>query len=60
MNGFVKQQLDIGAKQPLHRMKECNKCNEMRPPEGGIQMNHTKWHCAACWTSRVTKRNLKR
>ena len=60
MNGFVKQQLDIGAKQPLHQLKECNQCNELKPPEGGIQMSHTKWHCAGCWATRVTRRHLKR
>jgi hypothetical protein len=32
----------------------------MKPPEGGIQMSHTKWHCAACWATRITRRHLKR
>lgn len=58
MSGFVKQQLDIGSKQPLHQHKLCNKCESMKPPEGGIQMSPNKWHCARCWTKRVTVRNL--
>lgn len=60
MNGFVKQQLEIGSKQPIHQLKECNKCNEIKPPEGGIQMSPSKWYCAGCWTNRATRRNLKR
>jgi hypothetical protein len=59
MNGFVRQQLAIGSKQPFHRYKECSQCNEMKPPEGGIQMSQTKWHCVVCWANRVTRRNLK-
>lgn len=56
---FVKQHLDIGSKQPVHQMKLCDKCNETKPPEGGIQMNPNKWYCAPCWTKRVVGRNLK-
>jgi hypothetical protein len=56
---FVKQQLDIGSKQPIHQLKHCDKCETMKPPEGGIQMNPSKWYCAHCWTKRVVVRNLK-
>jgi hypothetical protein len=59
VNGFVKQQLAIGSKQPLHKLRECAQCNEMKAPEGGVQMNHIKWHCARCWANRATRRNLK-
>ena len=59
MSGFVKQQLDIGSRQPIHQLKLCNKCEEKRPPEGGVQMTPAKWYCAACWTKKVTVRNLK-
>jgi len=59
MNGFVKRQLDIGSTQPVHKYKECNACNEMKPPEGGIQLSHTKWHCARCWANRVISRKLR-
>jgi hypothetical protein len=56
VNGFAKQQLTIGSKQPVHQHKECNNCNEMKPPEGGIQLSHTKWYCAACWAGRSSRR----
>jgi hypothetical protein len=56
VNGFAKQQLTIGSKQPVHQHKECTHCNEMKPPEGGIQLSHTKWHCAACWAGRASRR----
>jgi hypothetical protein len=58
MNGFVNRQLQLGSKQPIHKYKLCNRCEEMRPPEGGIELSPTKWSCAGCWTNRVTKRNL--
>ena len=57
MNGFVRQQLDLGNQQlNLHKFKQCNKCEEVKPPEGGIQMSPNKWYCAACWTLRATRR----
>lgn len=59
MNGFVKQQLEIGSNQPIHKYKVCSKCEETKPPEGGIDMSPTKWMCAMCWTNRATRRNLK-
>jgi len=59
VNGFVKRQIDIGSKQPIHQLQLCNKCEEKRPPEGGIQMNPSKWYCASCWAKKVTVRNLK-
>jgi hypothetical protein len=59
MNGFVRRQLAIGGVQPMHKYKECAQCNEMKPPEGGIEMSQTKWHCARCWANRVISRNLK-
>jgi hypothetical protein len=58
MSGFAKQQLEIGSKQPVHKHKLCNKCEEMKPPEGGVQMSPSKWHCAPCWVKRVVVRNL--
>ena len=59
MNGFAKQQLEIGSKQPTHKFKLCGRCEESKPPEGGIQMNPTKWYCAACWAHRATRRPKK-
>jgi len=57
MNGFVAQQLTLGSKQPYHKLKTCDKCKEVRPPEGGIQMSPNKWHCANCWTRRAIRRS---
>jgi hypothetical protein len=59
MSGFVKQKLEIGDRQPVHQNKLCNKCETVKPPEGGIQMSPSKWYCAHCWTRRATGRNLK-
>jgi hypothetical protein len=59
MSGFVKRQLFIGGAQPVHKLKECAQCNEMKPPEGGIEMSQTRWHCARCWANRVISRNLR-
>jgi hypothetical protein len=42
-----------------HKLRLCNKCEEMRPPEGGVQMSAARWICASCWTNRETGRNLK-
>ena len=57
MNGFVKQQLDLGGQQPnMHKFKQCAKCEENKPPEGGIQMSPNKWYCANCWAIRMTRR----
>jgi hypothetical protein len=58
MNGFVKQHVALGSQQPVHQHKMCNKCESMRPPEGGIHMSPAKWICAVCWTKRATVRNL--
>lgn len=57
MNGFVKQQLDLNGMQPnTHQFKQCDKCDQHKPPEGGIQMSLNKWYCAGCWTNKVTRR----
>ena len=57
MNGFVKQQLDLKGMQPnMHQFKQCDKCDTVKPPEGGIQMSPNKWYCAGCWTLRATRR----
>ena len=59
MNGFVKQQLALkGMPTNTHQFKQCGKCEQDKPPEGGVQMSHTKWHCVVCWANRVTRRNL--
>ena len=57
MSGFVKQQLEIGGRQPVHQNKLCDKCEILKPPEGGIQMSPSKWYCAHCWTKRTLARS---
>jgi len=42
----------------MHKFQFCNKCTQMRPPEGGVELSATKWHCASCWTKRLTTKNL--
>jgi len=57
MNGFVKKQLDLnGIQNNMHKFKHCGKCEQEKPPEGGIQMNPNKWYCASCWATRATRR----
>ena len=51
-------QIDMGANFSTNKFKFCNKCEAMKPPEGGIEMG-PKWHCQNCWTKRVTIKNLK-
>ena len=55
---FVKQNINLNGnrKQPVHPQRMCSKCNEMRVPEGGIEMRPGRWICAACWTNRVVGR----
>jgi len=55
---FTSKQLQLGSKQPVHKLRLCNKCEELRPPEGGIQMSAARWICACCWTKRATTKNL--
>lgn len=43
-------------KQPVHRFRDCTKCQKSRPPEGGIQLNAAKWLCAQCWAARAAQR----
>jgi hypothetical protein len=57
MNGFVNRQLALkGMPANTHQFKQCNKCEQDKPPEGGIQMSLNKWHCASCWVIRTIKR----
>jgi hypothetical protein len=57
---FVKHQLHMPNSttnlRNAHRFKLCSKCNESKPPEGGIDMSPTRWMCAACWTIKATRR----
>ena len=42
-----------------HRLRLCNKCEEIKPPEGGVQMSVARLICASCWTDRETRKSLK-
>jgi hypothetical protein len=57
---FVKQQLHMPNStthlRNAQRLKLCTQCEEKKPPEGGIQMNQTRWICAACWVAKATRR----
>jgi formylmethanofuran dehydrogenase subunit E len=58
---FVTQNINLkgNVKQPVHQPRMCNRCNEMRVPEGGIEMRPGRWICAACWTNKVIRRPSK-
>jgi len=57
MNGFVKQQLALNGMQPnTHQFKQCGKCQQDKPPEGGIQLSLNRWYCASCWANKATRR----
>lgn len=46
------------APQPAHLFRKCGKCNEQRPPEGGISTSSDRWLCAKCW-GREVQRKMK-
>lgn len=48
----------LGHATPAHKLKLCNRCGVMKPPEGGIEMN-AKWLCQICWNRKISGRNLK-
>lgn len=50
--------IDLGATHSANKFKFCDKCDEMKPPEGGIEMG-PKWYCQACWNRKITGKNLK-
>ena len=58
-NNFVNNPVRLNGNVHGHKLQLCNKCNQQKPPEGGVEMSATKWICASCWTNRVTSQNLK-
>ena len=58
-SNFVNNHLRLNGNCYAHKLRLCNKCEEMRPPEGGVQMSAARWICASCWTNRETGRQLK-
>lgn len=54
---FTRKTLTLPKSSPhLHPKRPCDKCGELKPPEGGVQMSPQKWHCATCWTQRAVRR----
>ena len=43
----------------LHSRRTCDRCGELKTPEGGVQMSPQKWYCVDCWTRRAVARRLK-
>ena len=58
-SNFVNNHVRLNGNVHGHKLKLCNKCEEMKPPEGGVQMSAARWICASCWTDRETGKNLK-
>jgi len=58
-SNFVNNHVRLNGNMHGHKLRLCNKCEEMRLPEGGVQMSASRWICASCWTNRVTSQNLK-
>lgn len=43
-----------GTPQNASPLRPCNgPCGREKPPEGGVQMNASKWVCATCWRARM-------
>jgi formylmethanofuran dehydrogenase subunit E len=58
-SNFVSNHIRLNGNVHGHKLQLCNKCEEMRLPEGGVQMSASRWICASCWTNRVTSQNFK-
>jgi formylmethanofuran dehydrogenase subunit E len=58
-SNFVNNHVRLNGNVHGHKLRLCNKCEEMKPPEGGVQMSRSRWICASCWTNKVTSQNLK-
>jgi hypothetical protein len=33
----------------MHPYRNCTRCAQLKPPEGGCQMHPLRWVCFACW-----------
>lgn len=54
---FVNNSLHLTERVPGQgKLIRCSKCERERVPEGGVQLNQTKWLCASCWTLRVIRK----
>jgi hypothetical protein len=50
--------IQMGRTTPVHKLKFCTKCQEDKPPEGGVDMG-SKWNCQLCWVRRSTGKHLR-
>jgi hypothetical protein len=51
---FVKHQVSLkGSRINGQKFKLCNKCEEKKPPEGGVQTGPQRWYCAVCWVAKM-------
>lgn len=32
-----------------HQFKDCMRCGQSRPPEGGVDLRYRQWICNPCW-----------
>ena len=58
-SNFVNNHVRLNGNCHGHKLKFCNKCEEIKPPEGGVQMSAARWICASCWTNWETSRQLR-
>lgn len=42
--------------QPVHRFRDCIRCNQQRPPEGGVEVGQSRWVCHKCWGKEVQRK----
>ena len=51
---FAKHQVSLrGSAVNGQPFKLCHKCEEKKPPEGGVQASPQRWYCAVCWVDKM-------
>ncbi len=51
---FAKHQLSLaGSRVNGQPFKLCHRCEEKKPPEGGVQTSPQRWYCAVCWVDKM-------
>lgn len=51
---FAKHQVSLtGSRVNGHPFKLCHRCEEKKPPEGGVQTSPQRWYCAVCWVDKM-------
>jgi hypothetical protein len=49
----------LGGNPSTNKFKLCSRCNNEKPPEGGIDMG-SKWQCQSCWRQQTTTGTWRR